>query len=85
MISHLFIIARDQADLCAYLKREFSGEENVVVFLDRRQGGDRRSGRDRRTAPRTASTQDRRRTERRIRKFVDTQLRSVGYAMLQIE
>ena len=84
MIRHLFIIARDQSDLCAYLKREFSGEENVVVFLDRRQGKDRRSGRDRRTAPRNPSPQDRRRAERRIRTFVETQLRSVGYAMLQI-
>ncbi|MBI2159996.1 MAG: hypothetical protein HYU25_06430 [Candidatus Rokubacteria bacterium] len=84
MSRHLFIIARDESDLCAYLRREFSGEENVVVFLDRRKGGDRRSGRDRRSAPRTSGTQDRRRAERRVRKFVDTQLRSTGYAMLQI-
>lgn len=84
MNRHLFIIARDQSDLCSYLQREFSGEGNVEVFLDRRQGQDRRSGRDRRAAPRPPSTQDRRSAERRLRRFVETQLRSYGYAMLQL-
>lgn len=84
MDHHLFIIARDQPDLCSYLRREFSSEENVEVFLDRRQGQDRRSGRDRRTAARASSAQDRRSADRRARGFVEAQLRTNGYAMLQI-
>lgn len=84
MDRHLFIIARDQPDLCSYLQREFSGEENVEIFLDRRQGQDRRSGHDRRTAARASSAEDRRSADRRTRRFVEAQLRSYGYAMLQI-
>ena len=34
---HLFIIARDQASLWEYLRREFASETNVEVILDRRQ------------------------------------------------
>lgn len=81
---HLFIVARDQSDLCTYLQREFSSEGNVEVFLDRRQGPDRRSGLDRRTAPRSSPAEDRRSAERRTRPFVATQLRTYGYAMLQV-
>lgn len=80
---HLFIVARDQGDLCSYLQREFSTEAAVEVFLDRRQG-QRRSGLDRRVAPRSQDAQDRRATDRRSRPFVDTQLRSLGYAMLRV-
>jgi hypothetical protein len=78
---HLFIVASDLGDLCAYLQREFSAEENVQVFLDRRLG-ERRSGRDRRLEPRSGEVKDRRASVRRVRAFVETQLRSVGYAML---
>ena len=84
MNQHLFIVARDESDLCTYLQREFSTEENVEVILDRREGQDRRSGRDRRTAPRSESAQDRRAADRRVRKAVDGQLRSYGYAMLNV-
>jgi hypothetical protein len=83
MDNHLFIVARDQPDLCTYLRREFSAEETVQVILDRRQGRDRRSGRERRTVPRVAATDDRRRTDRRSRPTIDAQLRSLGYAMLR--
>src|SRR6266446_6588557 len=49
---HLFIIARDQASLWEYLRREFASETNVEVILDRRLGRDRRSAFDRlRDAP----------------------------------
>lgn len=84
MDRHLFIVARDQSDLCAYLQREFSGEANVEVFLDRRQRQDRRSGLDRRAAPRPVPPEDRRSAARRTRTFVATQLRTYGYAMLQV-
>lgn len=80
---HLFIVARDQADLSAYLQHEFAEERCVEVILDRRQGPDRRSGRDRRAERRPSET-DRRAAERRILTVVNAQLRSLGYAMLQV-
>jgi len=79
MTRHFFIVARDQTGLCEYLVRQFAAEENVAVFLDRR------SGRDRRMADGNADTVDRRTADRRHQPFVDTQLRSLGYAMFRVE
>ena len=76
---HYFIVARDQASLCEYLERQFAAEENVEVFLDRR------SGRDRRVANGQGDVVERRGAERRHQLFVDTQLRSLGYAMFRVE
>lgn len=80
MDRHLFIVARDEVGLCTYLQREFSSEEAVEVFLDRR------SGRDRRTAAGRPDgvLEERRSADRRTRVFVDAQLRSLGYAMLRV-
>ena len=79
MTRHYFIVARDQTSLCEYLTRQFASEENVEVFLDRR------SGRERRVAEATEDTVDRRNTDRRHQPFVDTQLRSLGYAMFRVQ
>ena len=79
MTRHFFIVARDQTSLCEYLARQFASEENVEVFLDRR------SGRDRRLAHREASAVERRAADRRHQPFIETQLRSLGYAMLRVE
>ena len=79
MTRHYFIVARDQTSLCEYLARQFASEENVEVFLDRR------SGRDRRTANGHADVVERRSSDRRHQPFVDTQLRSLGYAMFRVE
>jgi hypothetical protein len=76
---HYFIVARDQTSLCEYLERQFAAEENVEVFLDRR------SGRDRRVANGQSDVVERRGAERRHQPFVDTQLRSLGYAMFRVE
>ena len=76
---HYFIVARDQASLCEYLERQFAAEESVEVFLDRR------SGRDRRVANGQSDVAERRGVERRHQPFVDTQLRSLGYAMFRVE
>jgi hypothetical protein len=76
---HSFIVARDQTSLCEYLERQFAAEENVEVFLDRR------SGRDRRLANGQSDVGERRGAERRQQPFVDTQLRSLGYAMFRVE
>ena len=76
---HLFIVASDLDDLCAYLRREFSTEDNVQIVLDRRRA-ERREHVD--AEPWLA--QDRRASQRRGRPFVETQLRSLGYAMLRL-
>src|SRR2546426_8826827 len=66
---HLFIIARDQASLWEYLRREFASETNVEVILDRRLGRDRRSAFDRIAplGPMGETMDDRRTGERRIK------------------
>jgi hypothetical protein len=76
---HYFIVARDQTSLCEYLTRQFKAEETVEVFLDRR------SGRDRRQAEPPGETVERRSADRRHQPFVDTQLRSLGYAMFRVQ
>jgi hypothetical protein len=79
MTRHYFIVARDQTSLCEYLTRQFASEENVAVFLDRR------SGHDRRVADANRDTVERRSNDRRHQPFVDTQLRSLGYAMFRVQ
>ena len=79
MTRHYFIVARDQTGLCEYLIRQFKAEENVEVFLDRR------SGRDRRVAEASGESVERRSADRRHQPFVDTQLRSLGYAMFRVQ
>ena len=79
MTRHYFIVARDQTGLCEYLIRQFKAEESVEVFLDRR------SGRDRRVAEAAGESVDRRSADRRHQPFVDTQLRSLGYAMFRVQ
>ena len=78
MTRHYFIVARDQTSLCDYLARQFASEENVEVFLDRR------SGHDCRAEDHNGATIERRNAERRHQPFVDTQLRSLGYAMFRV-
>jgi len=78
MTRHYFIVARDQTSLCDYLARQFASEENVEVFLDRRTGHDRRE------EGRNGAPVERRNAERRTQPFVDTQLRSLGYAMFRV-
>ena len=79
MTRHYFIVARDQTSLCEYLTRQFKSEENVEVFLDRR------SGHDRRVAEGAGDSVERRSVDRRHQPFVDTQLRSLGYAMFRVQ
>lgn len=76
---HYFIVASDQTSLCEYLVRQFASEQNVEVFLDRR------TGRERRTAAGPGDIVERRSGDRRHQPFVETQLRSLGYAMFRVE
>ncbi|HZO42015.1 MAG TPA: hypothetical protein VFE97_22555 [Methylomirabilota bacterium] len=79
MTRHYFIVARDQISLCEYLTRQFKSEENVEVFLDRRSGSDRR------VTEANGESVERRSGDRRHQPFVDTQLRSLGYAMFRVQ
>jgi hypothetical protein len=86
MARHYFIVARDQTSLCEYLTRQFASEENVEVFLDRRVPHDRRKPQERPLAGANGNAVvDRRATDRRQQPFVDSQLRSLGYAMLRVD
>jgi hypothetical protein len=86
MARHYFIVARDQTSLCEYLSRQFASEENVEVFLDRRGTQDRRKLRERTVAGANGNAiGDRRASDRRQQPFVDSQLRSLGYAMLRVD
>jgi hypothetical protein len=86
MARHYFIVARDQTSLCEYLSRQFAAEENVEVFLDRRGNQDRRKPPERTLVGANGNAiVDRRAADRRQQPFVDSQLRSLGYAMLRVD
>ena len=70
-LGHLFVVARERAELYDFLAREFARAANVTVMMDRRQ-------RDRRLRP-TTSPQDRRHDERRRERHA---LRTWGLAIL---
>lgn len=78
MSQHLFIVSREQADLYSYLAREFSGEPDVRVILDRRQG-ERRQGNGH-----AGQFTERRQSERRASDETRHQLSSVGYAFVRL-
>src|SRR2546428_14003050 len=83
---HLFTIARDQASLWEYLRREFASETNVEVILARRLGRDRRSAFDRIAplGPTGETMGDRRTGDPRGRDGLAAPRRSNGYALLRI-
>ncbi len=84
MSRQVFVVARDQVDLYDYLREEFTAA-NVEIVLDRRQRRDRRSASDGVGGSGHRDARDRRSGERRIRAGVDTQLGSLGYAMLYVD
>jgi hypothetical protein len=91
---HLFIVARDAPDLFSYLSKEFSSEPDVTVILDRRQGERRsRNGRTAEAPGDTAepaaersngSPAERRRTDRRLKAEIASQLATLGYAFVRL-
>ena len=70
----LFIVARNQTDLWHYLRRDFAGDEEVQVLLDRRRG-DRRQRHQ-------VQEPERRRTDRRRQPSVDNDLRYRSFVIL---
>jgi hypothetical protein len=75
MERHLFIVARDQKELYDYLLKDFAADPKVDVFFDRRV-------RERRVRTEAVIGEDRRRGERRQDR-IDTELRSVGFAIVR--
>lgn len=70
----LFIVSRDNPALYEVLRREFEGEPEVEVILDRRYGDRRRAA--------TPVAIERRRGERRGHPEVEERLRSLGWAIV---
>jgi hypothetical protein len=70
----LFILASDEKDLYEYLTRHFSGRADVSVILDRR-----RADRRRRSDP---QRQNRRKGNRRAESTIETDLKSMGFAVV---
>ena len=75
MDRHLFIVARDQKELYDYLLKDFAADPKVEVLFDRRV-------RERRVRQEPRSGDERRQGERRQDR-IDTELRSVGFAIVR--
>ena len=78
MSEHLFIVSRQQPGLYSYLSREFTGEPEVRVILDRRLGERRQQ-----EMGRTREASDRRHADRRGDTAVRAELNSLGYAFVR--
>ena len=78
MISHLFIVSRQEPDLFTYLSREFEAEDDVKVIVDRRVGERRRNT----SGPPSV---DRRQGDRRAVSHVSRQITSIGYAFVRLD
>ena len=76
MSRRLIVVAREEADLFDYIRRDQFGDDNVVVISDRRQG-------DRRRAPRDVD-HDRRRTTDRRRCDIQDLLRVHGWSEVSL-
>lgn len=71
----IFVVARDQPVLFETLRREFASDREIEVVMDRRQGERRQTA--------VPYAEERRRAERRVRNDVETQLRSLGWALVR--
>ena len=71
------MVGRGRRALYDSLRRTFADDDFVQVILDRRVAERRR----RRARPRPS---ERRRTERRVQREIDTQLRTRGYAVVGV-
>lgn len=78
MPRYLFIVAREEPELCAHLTREFVNEEGVVVMLDRRRADRRRRGA-------TWEGVERRRLERRVHPSIQQELSTLNFALVRAD
>lgn len=72
----LFIVSRDSRSQFEYLKDAFAGEQSVQVILDRRVG-------QRRAHAGLGGAAERRRADRRARAYLDHELHTLGWALVQ--
>jgi hypothetical protein len=79
---HLFIVHREQPDLFSYLTDQFSGEPDVTVILDRRQGEAGTAACQTGQGPPPSS--ERRQTDRRLQAEIEGQLATLGYAFVRL-
>jgi uridine kinase len=77
MARFLYVVARDRLDLFDRLESEFSRVEDIKVVVDRRRTERRQTAR--------VHEPDRRRLERRMRRDLDMELRSVGSFITQLD
>ena len=75
----LFVVSRDAVKRYQDLKRAFSDQESVEVILDRRVSERREPG-----TQATAPGNNRRRSDRRSRPEVDSDLGSLGYSVVRM-
>jgi hypothetical protein len=74
----LFIVSRETPYIAEYMRQQFREEPGVLVFVDRRQGGDRRA------ASRPVDVERRNSNERRQRAAIEHELRTSFHAMVTI-
>jgi hypothetical protein len=79
MPRYLFIVAKEEPELCAHLRREFVSEEGVEVLLDRRQANRRRAG-----APWRGEDR-RRRLDRRLHPPIHHELSTLNFALVRAD
>ena len=78
MPRYLFIVAKDHPELCGHLAREFMGETEVEVVLDRRRADRGRRGLE-------DTDEDRRGTERRSHPSIQQELAALNFALIRAE
>jgi hypothetical protein len=71
----IFVVARDQPVLFETLRREFSSDREIEVIMDRRHGERRQV-----VIPYAV---ERRRAERRLHNDAESQLKSLGWALVR--
>ena len=74
----LFIVSRETPYIADYMRQQFRDESNVVVLIDRRQGGDRRC------SARPVGVERRRSANRRRSTNVDQQLKESFHALVTV-
>ena len=78
MPRYLFIVASEEPELCAHLKREFVNEEGVQILLDRRRADRRRPG------PAWDGS-ERRRLDRRVHPSIQRELSTLNFALVRAD
>lgn len=79
MEKYFFIVSRGKQHIYERLSKSFADAEDVSVVLDRRQGERRKPG-----APPPPGI-ERRLADRRVRQYVDENLKTLGWAFVRVD